>query len=77
MCRVVVLAWVLVSHSRPTREEQCSQDLERWGVLVLVSDDNFNAAQSTQWLALAYPPAESAPPQHSTACTPPSPGAPA
>ena len=46
-------------------------------VLVLVSDDNFNAAQSTQWLALAYPPAESAPPQHSTACTPPSPGAPA
>jgi hypothetical protein len=45
-------------------------------VLVLVSDDNFNAAQSTQWLALAYPPAESAPPQHSTTCTPPSPGAP-
>ena len=45
-------------------------------VLVLVSDDNFNAAQSTQWLALAYPPAESAPPQHSPTCAPPSPGAP-
>ena len=45
-------------------------------VLVLVSDDNFNAAQSTQWLALAYPPAESAPPQHSPTCAPPPPGAP-
>lgn len=45
-------------------------------VLVLVSDDNFNAAQSTQWLALAYPPAESAPPQHSPTCATPSTGAP-
>ena len=45
-------------------------------VLVVVSDDNFNAAQSTQWLALAYPPAESAPPQHSPTCATPSPGAP-
>lgn len=52
-------------------------------VLVLVSDDNFNAAQSTQWLALAYPPAQATTDATGEACAarpyaaPPSRGAPA